>query len=98
MTGAAARGGNDAPAAAASRSGKAAGRQRSVRAKALSAALSVSVFSYALLPERLSAAHFMQRQRNVTICALVQVSPGRSCVPLPFTMSRLSAQFMAGTA
>ena len=50
------------------------------------------VMSAALLLGRMSAGHFLQRQRKVTICALVQSASGLKVVlVVPLVMSSLSA-------
>ena len=57
--------------------------QRSVKAKSLSATLSIVRLCghvSGLLLGRMSAGHFLQRQRKVTICALVQSASGLNVV------------------
>ena len=50
------------------------------------------VMSAALLLGRMSAGHFLQRQRKVTICALVQSASGLNVVlVVPLVMSSLTA-------
>ena len=50
------------------------------------------VKSAALLFSRMSAGYFLQRQRKVTICALVQSASGLNVVlVVPFVMSSLTA-------
>ena len=55
------------------------------------------MFAYVVMPaalmfSRMSAGHFLQRQRKVTICALVQSAPGLNVVlVVPLVMSSLAA-------
>ena len=55
------------------------------------------MFAYGVMPaalmfSRMSAVHFLQRQRKVTICALVQSASGLKVVlVVPLVMSPLSA-------
>ena len=55
------------------------------------------MFTYGVMPaalmfSRMSAGHFLQRQRKVTICALVQSASGLKVVlVVPLVMSPLSA-------
>ena len=55
------------------------------------------MFAYGVMPaalmfSRMSAGHFLQRQRKVTICALVQSASGLKVVlVVPLVMSPLSA-------
>ena len=50
------------------------------------------VMSAVLLLGRMSAGHFLQRQRKVTICALVQSASGLNVVlVVPLVMSSLTA-------
>ena len=54
------------------------------------------VMSAALLLGRMSAGHFLQRQRKVTICALVQSASGLNVVlVVPLVMSSLTAHSTA---
>ena len=63
--------------------------------------LRCSMFAYgvkavALLLGRMSADHFLQRQRKVTICALVQSASGLNVVlVVPLVMSSLTAHSTA---
>ena len=55
------------------------------------------MFAYGVMPaalmfSRMSAGHFLQRQRKVTICALVQSASGLNVVlVVPLVMSSLTA-------
>ena len=54
------------------------------------------VMSAVLLLGRMSAGHFLQRQRKVTICALVQSASGLNVVlVVPLVMSSLTAHSTA---
>ena len=59
------------------------------------------MFAYGVMPvalmfSRMSAVHFLQRQRKVTICALVQSASGLNVVlVVPLVMSSLSAHSTA---
>ena len=54
------------------------------------------VMSAVLLLGRMSAGHFLQRQRKVTICALVQSASGLKVVlVVPLVMSSLTAHSTA---
>ena len=66
--------------------------QRSFGARCPSAALSdVRLWGHAMF-SRMSAGHFLQRQRKVTICALVQSAPGLNVVSVvPLVMFSLTA-------
>ena len=59
------------------------------------------MFAYVVMPaalmfSRMSAVHFLQRQRKVTICALVQSASGLNVVLVdPLVMSSLTAHSTA---
>ena len=59
------------------------------------------MFAYGVMPvalmfSRMSAVHFLQRQRKVTICALVQSASGLNVVlVVPLVMSSLTAHSTA---
>ena len=59
------------------------------------------MFAYGVMPvalmfSRMSAVHFLQRQRKVTICALVQSASGLNVVlAVPLVMSSLTAHSTA---
>ena len=73
--------------------------QRSVKAK--SPSLRCPMFAYGVMPaalmfSRMSAGHFLQRQRKVTICALVQSALGLNVVlVVPLVMFSLTAHSTA---
>ena len=70
--------------------------QRSVKAKSLSAALSDVCLWGHVSGFCCSASHFLQRQRKVTICALVQSASGLNVVlVVPLVMSSLTAHSTA---
>ena len=77
-------------------SGIAKREQRSFGARCPSAALSdVRLWGHAMF-SRMSAGHFLQRQRKVTICALVQSALGLNVVlVVPLVMFSLTAQSTA---
>ena len=70
--------------------------QRSFRARCPSAALSdVRLWGHDMF-SRMSAGHFLQRQRKVTICALVQSALGLNVVlVVPLVMFSLTAHSTA---